>query len=402
MNEKAALNQQQLQIEKEKAEFANLEKSRFLANMSHEFRTPMHAIWNFSALALKHMENPAKLIRYLENIQTSSKRLTVLVDDLLDLSKLEAGKVQIIMAEEPIYELVEQAVSQISSLLDDKDLEVKINADQQLKLIVDKKLIIQALINLLSNAIKFSPKKSCIEININPVTDQSSGQLIQFAVIDEGLGIPEDEIDSIFDKFIQSSKTRTNAGGTGLGLSIFKEIVELHQGRVYAKSPATGHSIGSGFYFEIPLKNKSININNAVTYQPISWSEKYSVGNALLDSQHKNIIDLINRLFSCPRSAGESGNSLCRELMTELNSYINEHLRDEEKYLKENAYPYLSEHQLLHENFTQRISELSMLADSLPEQFLSELGEFLSHWWNQHILTEDRKYREYFESLKNQ
>lgn len=231
---------------------ANEEKSRFLANMSHELRTPMHAIMSFSNLGSKRSSDE-KIKGYFEKINVSGARLTNLVDDLLDLSKLEAGKLELDIDEHDLTSITLSSIDQISSLLNEKNINIDINTDKPLKGYFDRNLITQVIINILSNAIKFSPENSSIYIVIG---SQKLGfdKLLFFKARDEGVGIPHEEIDSIFNSFVQSSKTRTETGGTGLGLPISKELIELHKGKIWAESPPPGMESGSEFIFQIPSK----------------------------------------------------------------------------------------------------------------------------------------------------
>ena len=246
---------EQALTEKHRAEVANQEKSRFLANMSHELRTPMHAILNFTALALKRSDD-SKQERFLQNIRTSGVRLTALLDNLLDLSKLEAEKMEADFVFQDMATLIKNAVSEMSSLAKDKAIQVKIDADKKLECMFDQKLMFQVIVNLLSNAVKFSPENSQIEIALTNVESQegeADSNMIQVSVSDQGVGIPEDQLEMVFDKFYQSSTTRSQAGGTGLGLPICKEIIALHKGKIWVESSSKGSDAGSVFYFQIPI-----------------------------------------------------------------------------------------------------------------------------------------------------
>jgi len=272
----------ELEKAKLKADEANLEKSRFLANMSHELRTPMHAINNFATLALKYTEHE-KATRFLQNIRSSGIRLTGLLNDLLDLSKIEAGKMDFQPQLQDLTTLFEQSTSEVASLLADKDIQIELDIDKHFECSIDQKLMTQLMINLLSNAIKFSPQGSVITLEIDKVSHKKNGYVIDYvrtAVIDQGVGIPDDELNKIFNKFEQSSKTRTDAKGTGLGLAISKEIIELHNGRIWAESPPKGRTSGSVFYFEIPMNKKAAKIKEhhfndleAVINSHIDWTK---------------------------------------------------------------------------------------------------------------------------------
>ena len=232
----------ELEIAKEKAEAANNEKSRFLSNMSHELRTPMHAISSFTQLALKR-DQDSKTQRYLENVNVSARRLTELLNGLLDLAKLEAGKMDLNYSENNINAVFKEHVESLRSLLIEKSIEVEYDVQTSAPFFCsfDDKLIGQVIINLLSNAVKFCKPGGVITIQIAKHQEpekQSDPDCLHFTVIDEGVGIPADEIDAVFDVFVQSSKTISKAGGTGLGLPLAKEIIDLHGGKIWVVSPA--------------------------------------------------------------------------------------------------------------------------------------------------------------------
>jgi PAS domain S-box-containing protein len=263
----------ELEIAKEKAETANQEKSEFLANMSHELRTPMHAILSFASLALKKSEDK-KQTRFLQNIRTSGIRLTNLLNDLLDLSKLEAGKMDGEFIKQDLTTLIEQSIAEMSSLLSDKQIAIKLNSHEHYDCFIDQKMVFRLLVNLLSNAVKFSPESSIIQVKVaqeKMFLNNVSQEALEVSVIDQGVGIPEDQLTTIFEKFIQSSNTKTSSGGTGLGLPICKEIVELHKGKIWAESPPSGQSIGSAFKFIIPVLHPDevhsiINVHEAINF----------------------------------------------------------------------------------------------------------------------------------------
>lgn len=239
---------------KEQAERANQLKSVFLSNMSHEFRTPMHAILSYGHLGQETIERGegdiAKHKKYFDRIVDSGNRLMVLINDLLDLSKLEAGKIQLNLAVSNLHQIARDAIAEVDILAGGKGIQIDSSAlTTELLVECDAFRIGQVIRNLLSNAIKFSPEKSLIVLK----TEFIDATTAAFLVIDQGVGIPESELVSIFDEFAQSSKTSTKAGGTGLGLAICREILHLHSGIVYAENVAGG---GAKFTFTLPLSHQ--------------------------------------------------------------------------------------------------------------------------------------------------
>jgi signal transduction histidine kinase len=241
---------------KEAAERSNLAKSEFLANMSHELRTPMHAILSFSRIgqAKANSAPPEKLREYFEHIRSSGERLLNLVNDVLDLSKLEAGKMQYSMIHLDLRRLTEEIGIELSPLLKAKQLTLEIAAESvDCYATGDHKRLGQVLQNLLSNAIKFSAPAGVIRVELAAdVLSQGSGTSVpalRLTVADEGVGIPEGELETIFDKFVQSSKTVTGAGGTGLGLAICREIIYAHRGMIRARNRPEG---GAAFDVLLP------------------------------------------------------------------------------------------------------------------------------------------------------
>lgn len=242
----------ELEKSKTQAEKANESKTEFLANMSHELRTPMHAVLSFAEFgALESYEGEREeLNKYFKKIESSGKRLLSLLNNLLDLSKLEAGKMSFNLGLNNIEIPMQSVLSETQKLQEDKNLKVRIDKPKdRVTASFDQEKIVQVFYNLISNAIKFSPYNSEIEIKIKYTENQN---YVLVSVSDKGPGIPYGEYDAVFDKFVQSSKTKTGAGGTGLGLSICKEIIKGHNGDIWCKNNEDG---GATFYFTLPTKH---------------------------------------------------------------------------------------------------------------------------------------------------
>lgn len=233
---------------KEKAEAANHSKSEFLANMSHELRTPLHAILSFAAFGEKNAATakPEKITEYFHKIQTSGKILLNLVNNLLDLAKLESGKMVFEFQRTNVSPLLGKVADEFSSLVSERGLTIDY-AEPNGKAIgnVDRDKFMQVVRNLVSNAVKFSPQGGKIDIGV--VQEE---QILKVRVTDQGAGIPPAELEKIFEEFVQSSTTQKGAGGTGLGLAISRQIAAAHRGRIWAENQPQG---GAVFFFEIPL-----------------------------------------------------------------------------------------------------------------------------------------------------
>ncbi len=249
LEEKVRLRTVELETAKIFAEKANQSKTEFLANMSHELRTPMHAVLSFAEFGSSEVETAEReeLKKYFSKIENSGRRLLSLLNNLLDLSKLESGKMTFNIKKNNIEIPLNSVVSELQKVLDEKALTIKITkSEDRLVAFFDQEKIIQVFYNLIFNAIKFTKPNTEIKIDLHYTASKS---FLVVSIEDKGLGIPESELDTIFDKFIQSSKTKTGAGGTGLGLSICKEIVAGHRGDIWAKNATEGGAI---FLFTLP------------------------------------------------------------------------------------------------------------------------------------------------------
>lgn len=229
---------------------ANKIKSEFLANISHEFRTPLNAILGFADIIREKpqvLENQ-KTKRYAENIIAGGKRLLNMVNDLLDLAKIEAGKMQLHMEDVQVPQLCKSLVASFSPLTKKKKIKVKLVLDDDIpNLLTDAGKIQQILYNFLSNAVKFTPQRGRIEMRVDMLEDKT----LRLSVSDTGCGIADADKEKIFDKFRQTdgSITRQSAG-TGLGLTISKDLAAMLAGSVGMDS-RLGH--GATFWLDIPV-----------------------------------------------------------------------------------------------------------------------------------------------------
>ncbi len=240
LEEKIEERTAELRIAKEKAENANQLKSEFLANISHELRTPMHAILSYSGFGIKKIEirSRKKLLKYFRNINISGKRLLLLLDGLLDLSRLHANKMEYKIEPHDLRDVFHEIKDEFSILLQEKNLELTIHENPNVIVPFDKSRLLQVASNIVNNAVKFSREQSVIEIKFS-----STKRRVTVSIVNEGIPIPEDELDIIFEPFIQSSRTKTGAGGTGLGLPICIRIIKDHKGKIWAVPNPQGATI---------------------------------------------------------------------------------------------------------------------------------------------------------------
>lgn len=224
----------QLRVMRDRAEEANRAKSRFLATMSHELRTPLNAIIGFSELMGEELFGPLGAPRYreyLKDIRSSATHLLSLIGDVLDVSRIEAGKVQLDPEPIDVGSLIRQVTDMISSRIFQKSLELNVRLpDHCPPLHADKQAFRQCLLNLLSNAIKFTPDGGVIEVEADP--HDRDGYRV--SVTDTGRGIPEDQLDKVLEPFSQVEEDieRRKHEGSGLGLSIVNSLMGLHGGQL--------------------------------------------------------------------------------------------------------------------------------------------------------------------------
>lgn len=234
---------------KKQAESASLAKSSFLANMSHEIRTPMNSILGFLELVLEDPSLSAHLRKHLTTAHHSASGLLGLINDILDISKLETGKLTIAQRPFNLLQLIQEVIETIDIKVREKGLELTVDFHPSVSrsVICDPLRLRQILINLVGNAVKFT-EKGGVAIRIMPAEDEDQ---LHFMIEDTGIGIPADQVSLIFEPFAQADTSTTRRfGGTGLGTTIAKELVELMGGRIWVESEK---SKGSTFHFTLNI-----------------------------------------------------------------------------------------------------------------------------------------------------
>ncbi len=293
MNRLGLKNQVKLdEVKLKEREETDKMKSRFFANISHEFRTPLTLILG-PAENIKPDSSAEEVEKQTGMIKRNAQRLMNLINQLLDLSKLEAGKLKLKASKNNIVPFVRGIVMSFESLAERKDISLKVHSDQEvIELYFDKDMMIKILTNLLSNAIKFTDEGGSITVTVGHAVPILSGSasssadeipnqarlpdgqvrndsMLAITIKDTGIGIPDDELPKLFDRFYQvdSSQTREYEG-TGLGLALTKELVECHHGNIHVKSkigdPAKAGTSGSEFIIELPKGKDHLNADEIV------------------------------------------------------------------------------------------------------------------------------------------
>jgi two-component system, NtrC family, sensor kinase len=232
-------------------EVASQHKSEFLANMSHELRTPLNAIIGFSEVLSERMfgELNEKQEEYLKDIYASGTHLLSLINDILDLSKIEAGRMELELTDFDLTTALDNALTLVRERAGRRGITLQMSVDERLgEVRADERKIRQVVLNLLSNAIKFTPEGGRIEVAAVP-KDRS----VEVSVSDTGVGIAPEDQEAVFEEFRQVGTAEKKAEGTGLGLTLCRKFIELHGGRIWVKSQV---SVGSTFAFTIPLRSE--------------------------------------------------------------------------------------------------------------------------------------------------
>ncbi len=273
---------------KKEAEDLSHARSRFVANMSHEIRTPLNAIIGMSSV-LQEMALSAEQQSCVDVIENGGKALLSLVNDVLDLSKVDAAGVDLDLRDFSLLELCEEAVTMIASRVEEKGLKLQVSCSENVPQLIrgDSDKLRQILINLFSNSVKFT-KEGSVDLHLEWLGGDEGEGILRFSVRDTGIGIPKDRIDSLFDAFTQADASITrDYGGTGLGLAICKQLAQAMGGDIFASSK---HGLGSTFTLEIPT-----------TIAETSETDGFegSLLGVNLDARHSKLLDSLAHCFAC-------------------------------------------------------------------------------------------------------
>jgi signal transduction histidine kinase len=260
---------------------ADRSKNQFLANMSHELRTPLNSIIGFSSVLLENTRSvvPQRLYKFLENIHVAGNHLLELINDILDLSKIEAGKMELRTDEFDLRDTIAAVERVMKGFAAEARVSITASIDRSVPMVrLDEGRLKQILFNLLSNAVKFSPDGGPVTIAVTSLPRTASPlavESVRIDVADRGIGIPPDELQRIFDEFYQTEEgRRARRGGTGLGLSLTRNFVELHHGRIEVQSVP-----GEGSCFTLHLP---VDYDDAAATLPIAIAGDGSKGSAVL------------------------------------------------------------------------------------------------------------------------
>ena len=280
-------SQKLLEEQTQKAISANKAKSEFLSNMSHEIRTPMNAIIGFTELLDEQLKEE-RLKAYVKTIQNASNTLLILINDILDLSKIEAGKLEIKKVPVDLNALCNEVSTVFTMSIKNKGLDFLLDIDKDIpkSLLIDEVRLRQVLFNLIGNAVKFTEKGSVkLIVRVSSVYEHNSKLDIKIMVQDDGIGIPKNQLTRIFKKFEQQDgQDNRKFGGTGLGLSISKKLCKMMDGTIYAQSEE-----GKGATFVVELFN--IDISSVVVSKELDKQLSFNIHSIIFDRAKILIVD---------------------------------------------------------------------------------------------------------------
>lgn len=369
------------------AEDATKAKSHFLAGMSHELRTPLNAVIGFSQL-LKLVPGSnldARQTDYVDSILTAANHLLSLVNDILDLSRIEAKEMSVRLEDVDAIATIRNCVSQVSPLAANRSISIRNRLQNELPVPVmtDPVKFRQSLINLLSNAIKYNRDGGDIIIDGQ---DRSNGYY-RISVTDTGVGISEQGKSRIFQMFHRlDSNSQIAREGAGIGLAVTKMLVESLGGRIGFDSE---ENVGSTFWIDVP---------DAANDEVLIWSDNLRVGVEAIDKDHQVIFALANSII-----LEESGIPQLDRTLSELIDYTDYHFRREERIMEISGYPKLADHRKFHRELIRKVNEVAAeWREQQDPETLHVLRRLLQRWWIGHIVNVDYEIAEYAEGYEKE
>ncbi|HBC85921.1 MAG TPA: hypothetical protein DCZ94_03095 [Lentisphaeria bacterium] len=239
----------------EDARTANHARTSFFTNVSHELRTPLHGILSFSRLGMdkERLNDEKKMLEFFKSINDSAQRLLKMINELLDFAKIESGHMEFEFTDTSLFMISLQTYEELKANFEEKNVKfICVKPEFDTNACIDREKIAMVMRNLIGNALKFSESGTELKVSFVRGLD-----MLSVTVTDKGAGIPEEDIDIIFDRFFQSDIAKVK-GGTGLGLSICREIVKRHNGTIYARNNSGG---GASFTFSVPLTRAAGKVN---------------------------------------------------------------------------------------------------------------------------------------------
>ena len=342
--------------------------------MSHELRTPLNAVLGYGQILQLDIDGTLspKNHEHIQHVLDGGEQLLSLVDDLLDLARIEAHRVPLALETFDPSSPADQCIEQVEILAIEKNVEIKIEATETDRPTVwsDKNRFKQVLINLLTNAIKYNRPNGTVIVRYSVTKDD----YYRTTVIDSGLGISQDKQPGIFQLFHRGNDDSTIATeGMGIGLAVSNLLVEKLGGRIGFYSE---EGSGSTFWFDVPLtRNQSVLI----------WTDALRVGVDAIDRDHQVIFALTNRVSQTDLTHEEMA-----EIVHEMIAYTAYHFRREEAIMRACGYPNFENHCDYHKRLEDEIRKRAQnWLENDNELQLLELRQFLRDWWSQHILNID-------------